>query len=286
MYLPIIKGWLFSQVDPKNKKRSDLRALDHFTKWSTLKRMIEYKDMHDARTHVHINFLVICVQSSYDLIVQRVLYRRFIFFMERVVITDDIRKQYINALYNLQSGSKDLMNVFILNYPKEYKLIMTMYRKRVDIKNSVEVLKYLNEDIYWFTLTFNNRKDTNSIKTKRREAQMFLSSISLSYLMVEEFGEDNGRYHIHGFLCFKYGKGFEDFQTWHSRQNIVKIDNPNKKIKYLTNYSCKSIPRIRRSKSLSVLYTYFKKNKRLSKLFPSTFQSAFNKQVANIVNPF
>ena len=106
------------------------------------------------------------------------------------------------------------------------------------------------------------------------------------YVMVEEYGEDNGRYHIHGFLCFKYGFGFADFVQWHSRQKIIELDNGNKRIKYLTDYSSKQAPRIRRSRSLSALYTYFKKHKRMYKLFNSTFLDGFNKQVANIVNPF
>lgn len=44
MYLLIIRVLLFGQVDPKNKKRSDLRALDHFTKELNSKRVIINKD--------------------------------------------------------------------------------------------------------------------------------------------------------------------------------------------------------------------------------------------------
>ena len=206
--------------------------------------------------------------------------------MEDVVITEEIRKEYINALYNFQSGSKELMPLFISKYPKEYKLIMTMYRKRTELNNTIETMKLLNEPLYWFTLTFNNDKDSNTIETKRKDAQRFLNRICSVYVMVEEYGEDNGRYHIHGFLCFKYGFGFADFVQWHSRQKIIELDNGNKRIKYLTDYSSKQAPRIRRSRSLSALYTYFKKHKRMYKLFNSTFLDGFNKQVANIVNPF
>lgn len=205
--------------------------------------------------------------------------------MEKIV-TDEIRKEYLNALYNLQSGSKDLMPLFISKYPNEYKIITTMFRKRTELNNTIEVMRMLNEPIYWFTLTFNNDKDNNTIETKRKDAQRFLNRICSVYVMVEEYGEENARYHIHGFLCFKYGYGFIDFCTWHSRQNIIALDNSKKRIRYLTDYSNKSVPRIRRSKSLSALNTYYKKYKRLYKLFPSTFLKGFNKQVANIVNPF
>ena len=42
-------------------------------------------------------------------------------------------------------------------------------------------------------------------------------------VQIEEYGEDNGRYHIHGFLVFKYGYGFEDFRKWPSRQKLEEI---------------------------------------------------------------
>lgn len=207
--------------------------------------------------------------------------------MEDVVITEEIRKEFVNALYNFQSGSKELMPLFISKYPKHYKLIMTMYRKRTELNNTIETMKLLNEPIYWFTLTFNNDKDSNTIETKRKDAQRFLNRICSVYIMVEEFGEDNGRYHIHGFLCFKYGRSVFDFMQWHSREDIRELKTGIKKqIKYLTDYNTKSIPRLRRSKSLSALCGYYKKHKRMSKLFPQTFLNDFNKQVANVVNPF
>ena len=207
--------------------------------------------------------------------------------MKEIVVTEEIRKEYLHALYNLQSGSKDLMPLFISKYPNEYKLIMTMYRKRTELNNTIEVMRLLNEPIYWFTLTFNNDKNDNLVSSKRKDATRFLNRICSVYVMVEEYGEDNGRYHIHGFLCFKYGFGVLDFMQWHSREDIRELKTGIKKqIKYLTDYTSKSIPRIRRSRSLSALNTYYKKYKRLYKLFPSTFMQGFNKQVANVVNPF
>ena len=206
--------------------------------------------------------------------------------MKEISVTNEIRKEYLNALYNLQFGSKSLMADFIKKYPSEYKLITTMYRRRCDLTDTLETMKLLNDVIYWFTLTFNNDKDKNNIETKRKDAQRFLNRICSVYVMVEEYGEDNGRYHIHGFLCFKFGYGFVDFTEWHSRQKIVELDSANKRIKYLTDYSSKQAPRIRRSKSLSVLYAYFKKRKRMYKHFKETFLLGFNKQVANVVNPF
>lgn len=205
-----------------------------------------------------------------------------------VSISEEVLKEYLTALYNSQFGSPLLMNAFKCNHLEEYKFINTMYRKRSAMKESIDIMQRMNEPVYWFTLTFNNEKNANTIESKRKEAQRFLNRLASVYLMVEEFGEDNGRYHIHGFLVFKYGFGFIDFQEWHSRQNILLCENAiaNKKIKYLTKYAVKSVPRIRRSKSLSVLYCFYKKHKRLSKSFPSMFKEDFNREVAKVVNPF
>lgn len=206
--------------------------------------------------------------------------------MKETIVGEQTRKEYINALYNLQFGNKEPMTRFISKYPSEYKLITTMYRRRTDLTDTLETMKMLNDPIYWFTLTFNNDKDSNSIETKRKEAQKFLNRMCSVYVMVEEFGEDNGRYHIHGFLCFKFGFGFVDFIQWHSRQKLIELDSGNKRIKYLTDYTSKQAPRIRRSKSLSALYNYYKKNKRLKKTFPSLFADNMHRQVANKFNPF
>lgn len=207
--------------------------------------------------------------------------------MENTLVDKQTKKEYISALYNLQfSGNKEPMTRFILEHPRQYKLITTMYRRRCDLTDTLETMKLLDDPIYWFTLTFNNDKDKNSIETKRKEAQRFLNNICSVYVMVEEFGEDNGRYHIHGFLCFRIGFGFADFTQWHSRQKIIELDNGNKRIKYLTDYSSKQAPRIRRNRSLSAFYTYYKKHKRLKNTFPDTFASKMHTQVANTFNPF
>lgn len=207
--------------------------------------------------------------------------------MEEKYVSKELTKEYLDALANQQNGCSEPMNRFKANHKEEYKLITTQYRRRVDLNDTLKVMEMLHDCIYWFTLTFKNSKNKNSIKTKRQEAQRFLNRICSVYVMVEEFGEDNNRYHIHGFLCFRYGFGFEDFRQWHSRQKLEALENNvKKKIRYLTDYSIKQAPRLRRSKSLSVLYTYFKKHKRMYKLFNSTFMINFNKQLDNHFIPF
>ena len=122
-------------------------------------------------------------------------------------------------------GDDSSLNKFKLEYPNDYKDLRKMNMKRIAIKDSIEPLFIMGESVYWFTLTFNNNKDSNSVEWKRKEAQRFLNSIAPMYLMVEEYGEHNTkRYHIHGFCVRKYSfsesEFFEAFSKWHSRRKL------------------------------------------------------------------
>ena len=175
-------------------------------------------------------------------------------------------KEYKVAIYNQLSGCNELMDKFKTLHPFEYSVFRKMYVRRTSINESIEAMQFLNDKIYWFTLTFNDKRDKATIQSKRKAATTFLNDLAAFWLLVEEFGEDNGRYHIHGFLVFKYSKSFTDFREWHSRQNIVLLENNkkvSKRVYYLTNYMCKDVPRIRRSKTLVALTKTYHKNKGL-----------------------
>ena len=207
-----------------------------------------------------------------------------------LLVNESILKEWCKAVWNsCFGGSRELVKQFKDNHNEEYKLITSMYRKRMAIKESLDIMEDMNEPIYWFTLTFNNDKDSNKIETKRKDAEKFLNSMCLCYLMVEEFGEDNGRYHIHGFLTFKYGFGFLDFTKWHSRQKIELLESDSKKkkkVRYLTKYAVKSVPRIRRSKTLCQLYSFYKSKKSTRRCFYDCYIERFKTYVASVINPF
>ena len=205
-----------------------------------------------------------------------------------VKLDTQILSEWRNAIINSQFGDRNSVKEFQKRYPDAFKLISSMYRKRCVLNDCLQVMTDMNEKIYWFTLTFNNDKDINKVESKRKEATRFLNEISIVYVIVEEYGEDNGRYHIHGFLCFKYGYGFIDFCEWHSRQKIEELTPSliKKKIKYLTKYATKSVPRIRKSKTMSKLYQFYAKHKVFKRCFSSLYEEDFNKLVASVVNPF
>ena len=203
-------------------------------------------------------------------------------------ISASVLDEWREAVFNSQEGYYCLVEEFQKRHPQEYKIITAMYRKRVVLKDCLSAMQEMNEPIYWFTLTFNNKKDINDVKSKRKDAQKFLNKISICYVMVEEYGEDNGRYHIHGFLCFKYGRGFVDFVEWHSRQKIELMEECKlkKKVRYLTKYAVKQVPRIRKSKTMVKLVKFYVKNKRFKKHFPITYAEDYKNFIASVVNPF
>lgn len=207
-----------------------------------------------------------------------------------VEISQEVFKRYQTALYNQLTGCNDLMNSFRQECPFEYSTFQKMYRRRTSIKETISAMEYLGQPMYWFTLTFNDKRDSATVKSKRKAAMTFLNDLAASWVLVEEFGELNSRYHIHGFLVFKFGKGFEDFREWKSRQNIVLLENSkkvSKRVYYLTNYMCKEVPRIRRSKSTITLVANYKKIKGLERHgFNSLCSESMNSVIDNLTDLF
>lgn len=162
---------------------------------------------------------------------------------------------------------------FRLNYPLEYRHISSFFRLRTVLKGDIDALSYLGE-VKWFTLTYNEEKDKNKENTKRKNAFKFLNSVFVAFLLVEEHGEEKGRYHVHGFGVFKDSNSFESFRKWHSGQNIKTLNGNElfKKVKYLTKYAVKQLPRVRRSKTLIAYEKLFKSMKWARKDFKRCFE--------------
>lgn len=181
---------------------------------------------------------------------------------------------YFNAVFisNFYFDSSEL-KAFKGEYPTEYKVLNAFYRVRSKLNKDLTIMKAVGE-VQWFTLTFDNKHDRALITTKRKNAERFLNSVFAIYEMVEEFGNDNNRYHIHGFGIFKDNKGFEDFRQWPCRQKIENLTESKfkKKIKYLTDYAVKDLPRLRRSKSLNNLLHLEGDFKGLKNTFPRCYK--------------
>lgn len=172
-------------------------------------------------------------------------------FLCFMAISESIRKEYFNALYNSQNGNNEPMKRFKFSYPKEYDLINGVYHKRIKLRQCIAAMKDVSSDsVYWGCLTFDEKSDKNLITTKRKQAQKHLNEVFDLWVMVEEFGEDNGRYHIHFIGVFKVGKSFDDFFKWKDREQIEKVVSEKRISRYLCDYMSKQVPRVRRSKNL------------------------------------
>ena len=81
-------------------------------------------------------------------------------------------------------GDNTALDKFKIKYPNDFITLRKMNMKRTAIKDSIEPLFIMGEKVFWFTLTFNNIKDSNTVEWKRKEAQRFLNSIAPLYLIV------------------------------------------------------------------------------------------------------
>jgi len=177
--------------------------------------------------------------------------------MPHYEIEKSILDKYYNAIFMVSMNhSSTALKEFAFEYPKEYKIISGMSRKRTQLNKDIYAMLTYSKSICWFTLTFDEGKNLNLETSKRKDAFIFLNGVFSLFVVVEEYGEDKGRYHLHGFGVFKSGKTLEDFYLWHSREDIYLMNNESaikKKIKYLTNYAVKSVPRLHRNKNLITL---------------------------------
>lgn len=187
-------------------------------------------------------------------------------------VSFDLLKRYYRAMHEAcDYANYDELEDFRKSYPKEFSFLNKVHKRRTDVGLSIKVMQeHLAKPLYFGTLTFNKGKDKNKVSSKRKEAFIKLNKLFECFLLVEEYGEKKGRYHIHFIGVFKDGFGFDNFKKfWHSRQNIEEVDDPKKAGQYLVKYVCKEIPRLRRNKALIRLENAYKRGKRLQKNFPS-----------------
>ena len=198
-------------------------------------------------------------------------------------VTPDIVKKYYDAMRCANEYFDDPMKEFIKEYPLAYKRLNSVHCKRVKINSNIEALRTLGLPLQFGTLTYDESKDHNKIESKRKEAFAYLNSIFKYVLLIEEYGENKGRYHVHFVGVYRENKTFEDFiNGWHSRQNIETLHDDKKVGAYLCKYLAKQTPRLRRNKALVSLERAFHKHKRLKRSFPTLFEEVMKQNITSI----
>lgn len=182
--------------------------------------------------------------------------------MTNLTINEDILKEWTNAQMSASNGHYQSLGIFRQKYPNEFKHLQSMSSKRKEIITAIEIMSCLGV-VHWITLTFDNEQDAHKEVCKRKQAWQLLNKYCGAVLMVEEYGEDNGRYHIHALGTWRnYDLLYSDFyQEWSSRSTIEKLEQwkYKKKAKYLTKYVVKDVPRLRRNKVLLNAQKLYKK---------------------------
>lgn len=190
---------------------------------------------------------------------------------QKTALTDKVSfnllKEYYDAMHQFfDEANFEPLDNFKLEHKEEFKFLNAIHQRRTALNKNLEAMQALHKGCYFGTLTFNKGKDANKVKTKRREAFLRLNELFEFVLLVEEYGELRGRYHIHFVGVFRDGKDFEDFRKcWHSRQNLEKVQSTKKTSQYLVKYVCKEIPRLRRNKGLVRLERAYRNGKALEK---------------------
>lgn len=184
-------------------------------------------------------------------------------------LNEDLKREYFSALYNLQDGHSEPMKRFKDEHPDVFSLINTNYHKRVVIRENLYAMKECNSggDLVFGTLTFDEEHIEQSDETKRKQATRHLNKFMSAFLFVEEYGEDNNRYHLHFIGLLNQGVEYSEFLlAWHSRAQIEKVISVNKATNYLTDYVSKQAPRIRRNAALIAACRHYHKSKKWSRL--------------------
>lgn len=143
------------------------------------------------------------------------------------------------------------MREFKRQFPDYFKHFSAVHRKRVAIHQCINAMSEVGAQLKWGTLTFKNSKDKNKVECKRKEAFKLLNTVFKYILLVEEYGGEHGRYHIHFIASFKYDHDFNDFvKFWHSRQELRDLKADDDIAKYLCKYFTKDLPRVRKTRIL------------------------------------
>lgn len=201
-------------------------------------------------------------------------------------ISDEQYSEWRNALFNAQAGHSKSIKEFSDKYPELYKHISAMLRKRTKLKSTLEAYKSVSDYIYWGSLTWNEEHDGANEEAKRKQALRFFDKFFKLYTFVEEYGEENGRYHIHFLGVLKDKEITYDVmrEEWHSFIQIecLKPYAISKKVKYLTKYCVKSVPRVRMNKRSVALLKDYKRYKHMKNVGFEFYEGIFNTQIVDI----
>lgn len=209
-----------------------------------------------------------------------------------ITISEEQYIQWNNAVDCAAFGDSRPLNNFKQRYPDLFRHMASMLNKRTKLSKTLQAFMSVSRYVYWGALTFNEEEDRKDLSTKRKQVQRYLDKYFKLYVYVEELGEDKERWHIHylGILKDSTTTFEELYSGWHSRSEcecLYKYYDIKKKIKYITKYCVKSVPRIHMSKRSIKLLKDYKKYKLLENYGFKCFKSDYFVAISDLLDlPF
>ena len=206
-------------------------------------------------------------------------------------ITQEQYKLWNDAITCAQFGNNYSLKQFKEAYPDLYRHMTSMLNKRTKISKTLQAFMSVCPYVYWGDLTFNEEEDIKDIKTKRKQVQRYLDKYFKLYLYVEELGEDNERWHVHYLGILRNDITYEElYSNWHSISHcecLYGYSSIKKKIKYITKYCVKQVPRIHMSKRAIVLLKQYKVKKHWENIGFDCFKMDYVEQIWDLLDmPF
>lgn len=206
-------------------------------------------------------------------------------------ITQEQYKEWNNAVLCATSSNSYGLKLFKEKYPDLYRHMTSMLNKRTKISNTLKAFMSVSPFVYWGALTFNEEQDVKDLGTKRKQVRRFLDKFFKVYLYVEELGSENERFHVHFLGLLKDGITFDLMRdNWHSFIQIeclYKYYDVKKKIKYVTKYAVKQVPRIHMNTRALQLCKDYRKHRRWQNLGFDCFKKDYFVAISDLLDlPF
>lgn len=179
-----------------------------------------------------------------------------------------VRDFYFYCLRERNNGNYYALDCFKKWFPVKFYEMQSILNKRTLIKRDLEIMKAVSNRVVFGALTFSDSNYLDNETNMKRKAQRYLDKCLSAYEIIEEHGEEKGRYHVHYLGILQEGLTYIDFHNgWEDYTYIEAVKNSKKDIKkvskYLCDYVVKQVPRIRRNKLLLKVINLYKEHERL-----------------------
>lgn len=169
-----------------------------------------------------------------------------------------LRDFYFYCLKERNEGNYYSLDWFRKYFPTFFHKMQAILNKRTLIRRDIEIMKAVSKRVVFGALTFSDKNLKENEKNMLKKAQRYLEKYLSAYEIIEEYGQEHDRYHIHyigimrdNLTYIEFHNGWEDYSYIEAVKSSAK--DKKKVSKYLCDYVIKQVPHIRRNKLLTDL---------------------------------